>query len=411
MAKGYGKYDNEYKVGVVGKMISAEQIASFIESGLNSNADLFRLKANVGDFEKALRDENSNNMIEYVNGILKLGDADRMAIKGLQAYTQSAQVEFIIDLEKLDKVQADENNPYNEDYPQVHLIESIITQYIQSNNANSFNLTDSGGVSYEITTNYGGVQVGTPELISPLGHCVSVYFYATLTIVESGINTNNVEWYINNERIIIQNYSCTRKREIESVIAYGTDVNHSIAQSNGLSVALIRPMLNNDISRLIEQDLYSGVANTCYLVTRKRGTLEKSYKMIIAENSESGEIGANIGSTIHFVEGNETLMDYGNFDIHEYPELPQFEGQLYIEVALTNTFVANKFYSIWINFNNTTINLKPFKVVANTDIDDPSGIRIAIDNNLKISLDLLIARIDIDYTDLVLGKIAEIEGE
>lgn len=393
-------------------MISAEQIASVIESGLNSNADLFRLKANVGDFEKALRDENSNNMIEYVNGILKLGDADRLAIKGLQAYTQSAQVEFIIDLEKVDKIQADNENPYNEDYPQVHIIEGIINQYIQSNNADSINLTDSSGVSYEVTTNYGGVQVGTPELISPLGHCMSIYFYATLTIVESGINTNNVEWYINNERVIIQNYSCTRKREIESVIPYGQNDNKSIAQSNGLSVALIKPMLNNDISRLIEQDLYSGVANTCYLVTRKRrisgnSYIENSYKMIIPENSESGEIGSNIGSTIHFTEGDETLMSYANFDIHQYPTIVlAIEEQAYKGVELTYTFVENKKYSIWINYKNSTINLKKFKVVAGADEVDSSGIIISIDDSLKVTI--AIPSSLIAFADLVLGEIAEI---
>ena len=362
-------------------MVSAETFATDIESKLNAivGSSLFKIKANVGDFEEAMRDEFSNTINTYINGVLKLGDADRIAIKGIQAYNQSLQLEIVVDCNEKPKT------PTSTDYPQVDYVESILQEFIQDNNANAVNMTDENGVSYEVTTNYGGVTVGGVEVMSPLGQITSLFVYATMTIVESGINTNRVEWYINNERVICQNYSCTRKRELESNMPYGNNSTLSQAQSNGLSITLIKPMLNNSISRLIEKDLYEGVANTCYLVTRKRGNdIENSYTMLIAENSESGEVGANIGSTISLTEGAISVMSFDNFDIHSTLNIAR-------TIDLGTSFTDNKYYDLWLWWGNKIY--KTFvNVIANTTTiwnygESNKYITISINSSLDVLLD------------------------
>ena len=371
-------------------MIKTIQFAEYLETQLNTliGQSIFKIRPNIANFTDYLREEDSNKINQYINGIVNLGDANLLSIRGLQAYTQSVQLEIIVDVEKQDKQN-------NDEFPEVTTIETLLYKFIANNNAIPITFTDSDGVNFEITPSYSGVRVGDAQILSPIGLCVPISMFGTLTIIESGINTNNVKWYINNVPIMVQSYSATRKRELESDIPLGENFNKSLPQSNGLSLTLIKPMLTDEISQLIEQDLYSGIANRCFLITRIRALLENNYYMIIAQNSESGEIGANIGSTINLVEGRKNLMNYDNFKIHEQVTMLNDSKVL----VVTTPILSGKKYKIWLYWGQERIKEFDHIMTGTTTYGD---ITLYVDNS-GITFDLTNTTANVD--DLVLGGI------
>ena len=289
-------------------MIKLTKLAQIIESDLNNaitgNRE-FKIYADVGDFKKSYKAYNSNEITRYINGILEAMAPSILPIRNLQAMTQTYRVSFVLDMAVLNK---DENGNYIE----VEQVRSVLEQYVAAKNGTSFTTSDDNGESFEFTADFGGVITGTASQLSPLGQVLPIYLDVSFTIVENGVNTNTVEFYLNGENLFFESYSVTRVRTCETNMVANEKSTKTLAQANGLSVTFKKPLLQSKMSLELEDDLYNGGMNKAYCFQRVRGDKKRNYIVIIGNNVESGALAQNIGQTIDLVEGKQNELEYGD---------------------------------------------------------------------------------------------------
>lgn len=289
-------------------MIALSQLTAEIESGLNG-LDLadFKIFTDVGEFQGAYRQEGSNLITHYVNGIMEAMAPTRMPLKNLQVLTQSFRIGFVLDMDLLGK-DTDGN------YKEVKDIRKILEKYIASINGLPFTLQDADNVSFEITPSYSGITVGTAMQMSPIGNVLPIYMDFSCVFIESGANTNTVNFIINGEDMFFQNYSITRTRTAETNMLANQPSQKTLVQANGISLKLEMPLLNSTQSKDIEEDVWSGSQNQAVCVERYRENAKTKYHayiMIYGNNAETGSIGQNIGQSLDLLEGKQSELSYG----------------------------------------------------------------------------------------------------
>ena len=289
-------------------MIALSQLTEAIQNGLNAiSTKEFVIFTDVGEFRKAYRGEGSNTITNYINGIMEAMTPTRMPMKNLQVLTQSFRISFVLDMDLLEK-DTDGN------YKEVKQVRAILEKYIASVNGKPFTLTDSESVSFEITPSYSGVIVGTATQLSPIGNVLPMYMDFSCVFIQSGVNTNTVDFIINGENMFYQEYSITRTRTAETNMIANEKSSKTLAQANGISLNLKMPMLNTKQSKAIESDVWNGGQNEAVCVERYRANATKPYQayiMIYGNNAENGSIGQNIGQVIDLVEGKQSELSYG----------------------------------------------------------------------------------------------------
>ena len=175
-------------------MIGVEQIKKTLQDGfnaLNERTDReFVIYNDVGTFKHEYRAFASNDIIRYVNGIIESMQPTIMPIKNLEIQTQSFRITFALDVSVLHK---DSSGNYKE----VEEIRDILEKYISQNNAIPYLQNDDSNKSFEVTPTFGGVTVGLETQMSPVGRMLPMYFDFSCVFVESGVNTNNINFVIN----------------------------------------------------------------------------------------------------------------------------------------------------------------------------------------------------------------------
>ena len=290
-------------------MIALSVLTQEIEDGLNG-LDLanFKIFTDVGEFKNAYRQDGSNTITRYVNGVLEAMAPTRIPMKNLQVLTQSFRIGFVLDMDLLNK-DTDGN------YKEVKNIRAILEKYIASVNGVPFSKNDSENISFEITPSYSGITTGTAMQMSPIGNVLPIYLDFSCVFIQSGSNTNTVNFIINGENMFFQNYSITRTRTAETNMIANEPSSKTLAQANGISLKLEMPLLNTTQSEEIEEDVWSGSQNEAVCVERYRAgakTPYHAYIMIYGNNAETGAVGQNIGQSIDLVEGKQNELTYGN---------------------------------------------------------------------------------------------------
>lgn len=296
-------------------MIGVEQIKKTLQDGfnaLNERTDReFVIYNDVGTFKHEYRAFASNDIIRYVNGIIESMQPTIMPIKNLEIQTQSFRITFALDVAVLHK---DSSGNYKE----VEEIRDILEKYISQNNAIPYLQNDDSNKSFEVTPTFGGVTVGLETQMSPVGRMLPMYFDFSCVFVESGVNTNNINFVINGENMFFQEYSATRLRTAETNMVANESSQKTLIQANGISINLKMPLLNTTQSEAIESDVWGGKQNEAICVERFRVTKTNPYKayhayiMIYGNNSESGSLGQNIGQGVDFVEGKQSELSYSS---------------------------------------------------------------------------------------------------
>ena len=292
-------------------MIGVEQIKKTLQDGFNSLNERtdreFVIFNDVGTFQHEYKAQNSNDITRYVNGIFESMQPTIMPIKNLEVQTQSFRITFALDVAILHK-------DLNGNYKEVEEIRNILEQYIAQNNAIPYLQNDDNNKSFEVTPSFGGVTVGIETQMSPIGRMLPMYFDFSYVFVESGVNTNTVNFIINGENMFFQEYSSTRLRTAESNMYAKQKSQQTLVQANGISLNLKLPLLNTTQSKKIEDDVWAGTQNQAVCVERYRdgsNTKYHAYIMIYGNNSESGSLGQNIGQGVDFVEGKPSELTYG----------------------------------------------------------------------------------------------------
>lgn len=287
-------------------MIELKDLALQIENGLNAlGTDVFKIFADVGEFQNYYRPENSNDIYKYVNGILEVLSPSILPIKNLQVLTWSTRITFVLDADALDK--DDDGN-----FIEVTQIRSVLQKYMTQNNGVPFVYTDSESITFEMTPNFSGVTVGVISQLSPLGNALPIYLDLSYIMVESGINSNSVEILLNGENLYFELASLTRVRTADSNM-FGNDTStKQLTMANGISIGLNLPLLNTVQGLNLEQDILAGRNNIAQLVQYKRGAIINNYIMVFGDNTESLSIGKNIGVSVNLAEGRPDALVYGS---------------------------------------------------------------------------------------------------
>ena len=290
-------------------MIALSTLTKQIQNGLNAIGNKeFAIFTDVGEFKNAYRGENSNNITHYINGIMEAMSPTRLPMKNLEVVTQSFRISFVLDIALLNK---DKNGEFIE----VKEVRAILENYIKGNNGIPYYLTDSDNKQFEITPTFSGITVGTTQQLSPLGETLPMYLDFSCVFIQGGTNTNTVEFIINGKNMFYQNYSMTRTRTSETNMVANEKSSKTLVQANGISLNLAMPLIDEDESLEIEDDVYNGTQNQAICVERYRANAKNPYNcyiMIYGNNSETGAIGQNVGQTVDFVEGKADELNYSD---------------------------------------------------------------------------------------------------
>ena len=290
-------------------MIVLSTLTRQLQDGLNAITDKeFAIFTDVGEFKNAYRGENSNKITHYINGIMEAMSPTRLPMKNLEVVTQSFRVGFVLDVALLNK---DENGEFIE----VKEVRAILENYIKGNNGIPYYLTDSDNKQFEITPTFSGITVGRVEQLSPLGETLPMYLDFSCVFIQGGTNTNTVEFIINGKNMFYQSYSMIRTRTAETNMVANEKSSKTLVQANGISLNLVMPLIDEDESLEIEDDVYNGTQNQAICVERYRASAKNPYNcyiMIYGNNSETGAIGQNVGQTVDFVEGKADELNYSD---------------------------------------------------------------------------------------------------
>ena len=86
------------------KVIELKDLATIIQNGLNAlGSNVFKVFADMGEFQNYYKADNSNDITKYVNGILEVLSPSILPIKNLQVLTWSTRVTFVLDADMLNK--------------------------------------------------------------------------------------------------------------------------------------------------------------------------------------------------------------------------------------------------------------------------------------------------------------------
>lgn len=288
-------------------MIALSTITNRIETQLNAMSNKeFKLFTDIGEFKHYYKADNSNNVTKYINGIVETLTPSILPIKNLEVVTQSIRITFALDIALMNK---DENGEFIE----VQQVRSILTNYIKNNNGIPYTLEEDTK-TFEITPTFNGVTVGIASQLSPIGNVLPMYFDFSCLFIESGVNTNSINFIVNGENMYYQEYSATRTRTAETNMLANKQNQKTIVQANGLSLNLKMPLLDTAQSKLNENDVWNGTQNEAICVERHRPNAIKPYDayiMIYGNNNETGSMGQNVGQVIDLVEGQQKLLTYG----------------------------------------------------------------------------------------------------
>lgn len=290
-------------------MIELKNLALNIENALNGLIDLngqsFKIFADLGDFKHYYKPETNNDVTRYINGIMESFPPTILPIRNLQVTTQSARITFALDIELLNK---DEYGNYVE----VTEIKRLLASYIAQTNGRPTVMSDAIGTTFEVTPSFNGITVGEITQLSPIGEMLPLYLDLSYTIIESGINSNSVEIFVNRENLYFEKIGIARTRVAETNTYAGEKTTKTTIQNNGISFDIMMPLIDTPQGNKIEDDIMKGGNNEAQLVQYKRGGKIYNYIMVFGNNDLNLEIAKNIGTKISLVEGKPDVLEYSN---------------------------------------------------------------------------------------------------
>lgn len=295
-------------------MIEFKELVKTLETQLNIISDStpiskqfywqekqpFKLFADIADFEHYYRAIDSNSIIKYINCIAEVLTPDLMAYKGLQISTQTVELQFVLDIDMLEK--DDDGN-----FIEVLYVKNMLDKFIATYNGVPFVLTEDE-TSFEVTPSYSGVTTGIVEQLSPFGRTTVLTITSSFTIVESGVNSNNVTYELDGKELFTSSATITRTRTAETNQNEEEQVTNTIIQSNGINFNFKSPLLNNEIMQIIEQDVLVGGNNIPHLLTYTRNGTTYQYCVVFIENTLSTALASNIGLNYNLAEARKNIV-------------------------------------------------------------------------------------------------------
>lgn len=298
-------------------MLQTNDLMEALEKGLNNYAKSsnveFKFFDTIGDYIDAQRGKTRatiNDITYYVQGVFSLAPSQLIPVKNLNIASMQALLEIEVDIDKL-PAELEEQTLDIIDYPQVRLVRNILDGYAQAKNGTPELIKDSNGKTYSVVptfslSNAGLVTIGS----SNTGEVLPINISVTYTVVENGLNTNDITILIDNEEIFFDECTITRTRVADTLQTDNNKSTKTAILQNGLGIDLRSPVLTTVLGDKILADLFEGDNNKALCVIVKTLYYSYCYMMTMGNTIATLQIAQNIGANISLVEVVPALAIY-----------------------------------------------------------------------------------------------------
>lgn len=320
-------------------MITVEQIAEYIETGLNALIPYlpndqtwqFKIWANAGERTKPLR--NGNTVVYYIEGVLQVNTSAiepnvlEMGVNGLTLQftvpTQPPRTNLYQTAASLQEVQ--EGQLYF-----INTVGSLLSQYFTQ--AQAFELTDDDKNTFGVSM-VSGVAIPSVIDISSIGKAIPMSVSITLNFVLGGINALNIKVYMDGERVPYQSFSPSRSAQLSTNVQSNSSKQTNLATSSLYAIALTCPSAaNNYASSAILDYIAEPDLNTAHFIRVTWGDEREDIYLMEASSGNAMVARADFaGLTVNLCETYE--LEYLN-----YPE--QFTVGAFAVAVSTGTSLS-----------------------------------------------------------------------
>ena len=290
-------------------MITLEQIARYLENGLNAELGekniKFHIWANVGKKDKSFR--SGNRVTHYITGNL-LSPASSNDANLLVMGVNTLSLEFAIPVKRprtyANQPQAELQEIVDGQYPFVNQVYGAIDRYFQK--AQSFILLD-GKEEYSLSMQAGTSLSGSVDISSELGRYVTAYVSITLYFIQGGTISKDITVTFDNSPIPYQVVRVGRSSEMSRDVYSGNYTTKALCSSTAFSIDVQFPSNADDITASTVGFILKGVPNESHFVTVQWGkNAQKKVYMMTLDNSIANAQGVTIaGITAAFVEASQ----------------------------------------------------------------------------------------------------------
>lgn len=324
-------------------MISLIKFANIIENGLNTvlndpNIE-FRIWATAGQKDKSIR--NGNTVTHFITGNLRSvsssneGNVLSMGYNGL-----SLEIAVPINPPKTNAGQTPEQLApiVNSQYPFVDKIISVVDTYFQL--ASVLVEQDDKGDAYTISLSAGRAVTGDVNLAAQFGNFVTVSVFIGATFLQGGVNSRNVQLYIDGKQVPLTNFTLARSNRMTNDQYSGDDTIKNMSTATALSLDFVFPSNADNTTKEAVRYLLHGKTNIAHFAELIYGdedgqVHDSELYFVIFDNLSSNAQGVSFagisGSVIEVVD-NPLMLN-----VPDYFQVGRFEFTDSQEETLTFT--------------------------------------------------------------------------
>ena len=256
----------------------------------------FNIATDTADYKRPYREHGSNAVTTYINGVLSRTGG---VIEGNNENTVNSTLTAVLTF-------AVKVNTQSGDTPElVNTIGNLVNTVFANNTQGS--LTD-GGKTYQYGMYFTPMTSGNRQQLPYIGDSFTFQMYISFYIVESGVNSTDIEISVNGNRIYPITYGFNRSSQQETVVNSGSEGLSAgcVTTATVMTFSFVVPMRSDYISKEINSQIDTPT-NTVYTVKKKvnypDGTSpEKTFNMQFRECNETGENVKNVGLSATMTE-------------------------------------------------------------------------------------------------------------
>lgn len=237
----------------------------------------------------------TNKFCNYINGIVTVNESD---VEGADSpiLTFSTMLELLVPLRTITE------NSSSTDF--LSAIRDVVDSAFSVNEYNSFE-------GFNMGMTYSLAGTGTRDLKTKIGDSISLYVFISFSFVSSGVNSTEIEIYINvnGQDILIPalRKGYTRASNQESDIASDSTTGSAgvITSNTVFTLNFDKPVQKTVIDDLFRNYLLNGTIETYTVKIIEpsfNGNIETTKQMVISEVTRNTETTLNASETITMVE-------------------------------------------------------------------------------------------------------------
>ena len=269
----------------------------------------FHIYSDIGDIIMPKRD--GNTIISKRNVIMRQISSNVTSLGTLKLSELTAEVEILIPIDEMEGETVDtlEYRPVRE---AKELIQSVAMDYT----GKAETITKANDGMYSVIGVYNLGTLGNLDIaVSPYGEMVSMSFTVFYTIIENGINADNMTITLDDTELFVTNVSENMVASTEGRTHEMSAKSVFVVQEARYGIDFITPLTTNPICEIFLNALHNGVDNKSTLTLKvnygqkkESGELkEYTHKVVIASVSLTSQRPSNIGLNISLVEADEDI--------------------------------------------------------------------------------------------------------